>query len=382
MAKNILFHIGDAKTGTSSIQQVLFGKSWSCDTVSVDYTKVVNSFSLANALLEGVKDEKMKAQIKGLRKWLRGSEADLAVVSSEQFGPLSPVALQVFLKNTLPNYADQARVVAYVRPHVSRFISSYLQRTKTGIFFDDIASYAAHKSSFTALSYAPRFMAWRAVFGDRFVLRPMVRSALRDGDVVADFLHTILNGAPFQVTEAKVANESLTVEALSAVIAVQAELKSANIAKPFRHLVGAELNSKIVERRVGPGLKMRITPQICDMISNKFREDARLLDQNFFDSSLMEQALDDAQSETVDVLPSIDLHHHFSAENIAQMQELTRALTNELALSPTNWRHSILQRKGRAQKASANEAKRVKVEEGAAPINALLDRLAERIVDR
>ena len=50
MARSLVLHIGDPKTGTSSIQEVLLHKLWQSPKVTLTYPDQLNSFPLANAI--------------------------------------------------------------------------------------------------------------------------------------------------------------------------------------------------------------------------------------------------------------------------------------------------------------------------------------------
>ena len=81
----LVLHIGDPKTGSSSIQQALFQRKVQCEAVSLDYPAKLNAIQLANCMRRQGQRSYLDARFKEAAAWLNASQADVAVLSAEQF---------------------------------------------------------------------------------------------------------------------------------------------------------------------------------------------------------------------------------------------------------------------------------------------------------
>ncbi len=382
MAKSVVFHIGDPKTGSSSIQRALFSGNWSCPSLTVEYTKQPSSFPIANALAAPVNAAKKNKILMKAKHWLDNSAADLCILSAEQFCRVDPVELNSAIAEFMPSHLASARVVAYVRPHTQRFIASFMQRVKTGGFFDDMENFFAHTLKQQTFFFAPRFSSWKSVFGNRFILRPMVRDELLNGDVVADFLNTVLEGAPFNLPASDIRNESLSTETLSGWREVQLILKQGNVSSKVRHAIGGYMGYALNETKGAKATKWRLDPGLYDKIAKTYREDARSLDREFFEGQIMERALDAASADLAETTLRIDAAYHLSSEAIAAVQERGRALLALLEEDSMSWRTKYAREKGQTLKPARKKARKLAEKSNADTVQAVLDDLARTIINQ
>ncbi len=87
--------------------------------------------------------------------------------------------------------------------------------------------------------YLPRFSAWREAFGDRFLLRPMIRPELYRGSVVDDFVRHTFATEDFSITASNQANESLDMVDLMRLKVLQARIQQ-SADRDLRRTVGWE----------------------------------------------------------------------------------------------------------------------------------------------
>ncbi len=337
MAKTLILHIGDPKTGSSSIQQVLFGRKFDCPTRSLDYPPRLSSANLAKSLWRKGKSGQISAEFTAISEWALASTAEVLAVSAEQFAAVDPqVALNAF-QEYLPELAPTMRVVAYVRPHVSRFLSAHTQRTKVGGLFTNLESFFDEMSRNKALIFSGRFHKWRDVFGDRFTLRPMVREELFQGDVVADFLNLALEGAPFALLAATEANSSLPLEALSGLRLVHQVLNRRGMTGDTMHRVGSRINSLVNAAAPGKGTKVKVSTAIYDQILVKCRADADQLDKDFFGRPVMLPALERAASDTSEGKVDAEARQFFEKDLLKTLRQNAAALAEMFATQPRVW---------------------------------------------
>lgn len=345
-SKSLILHIGDPKTGSSSIQQALFQRRVECETVSIDYPPKLNAIQLANSIRREAKTDEIESRFRAAADWLEALHADVAVLSAEQFASIDPVEVNAVFAKYMPKHAETMRVVAYARPHVSRFLSAYAQRVKVGSLQTDVETFFVENTSKRFLNFSRRFTKWRNLYGDRFVLRPMVREELRDGDVVADFVGIVVQNAPFKLLDMAAANTTLPVEALSGLKFLQQHLESHDIQGAIRHAVGSQINRICGGLKGVRGTKLRIGRDLYDSICKIARSDAVNLDEVFFGKPVMVKAMDDAAFETADKTMETDAKVYFSPQELAKLTELSGALVGLLMEQTGLWKEAFVRRIG------------------------------------
>ena len=337
MTKTLVLHIGDPKTGSSSIQRALFDRYWDCPTVKMDYPPRLNAISLANALRSDISENSRAKRFNALADWADASTSDVLVVSAEQFSAVRPGLVQKVFAQYLPDLARTMRVVAYARPHASRLLSAYAQRTKVGGLYTDTLTFFDQLAGAGGLTYHPRFHRWRRTFGDRFTLRPMVRSQLTDNDVVADFITVALQGAPFKLLERSEANSSLTIEPLAGLRLVQSVLTRAELSEGAKHTLGASVNQRVNAVAAGKGTRLQLNSRIYKKLLQRCHPDALNLDRDFFGAPLMETELEKAAENTVKRRMDADAALYFRPQTLTRLVALGEALAAMLAAHPGEW---------------------------------------------
>ncbi|UWQ56506.1 hypothetical protein K3722_21780 (plasmid) [Leisingera caerulea] len=352
MIKTLVFHIGDPKNGSSSIQRALFDRRWRCDQVRIAPQQELNASGLANTLLKDNRPERRRKLFRQKRDWARQEDADIGVISAEFFAKVRPRLLQRCVHEYLPEYAEGARVLAYVRPHAAWVASAYGTRVKTGGTLTTLSDFAAQISQRPFLDYYPRFERWKSVFGSRFTLRPFVPAKLHQGDVVADFFHQILEGAPFALQEAPTsANSSLSVEEITAMRVIQETWGRLEVPKPLRLALGGALGRTLEGLPEGcTRSKLRLDQASAGALRTRFIEDARALDNAFFGKPLMEAALDGAVESALPEPQSLEAEAYFTAAQLVEMQEAAAALVPPLRADPQAWRNDYRFRKAPGSK--------------------------------
>lgn len=362
MIKDLLFHIGDPKTGTSSIQMVLQRRAWRCDSLRLVPQDYVNATPLANALRSDGPAGALEREFSHIRDWFSAQDGDLGVVSSEYFARRSPVALRRALDSYFPAQSAGTRVLAYVRPHASRLVSAYGQRLKTGSFGGTLEEFAGYMVTVPTLFYAGRFPQWRSTFGENMTLRPFLRDELRDGDVTADFLFHALGTADFERLEIDAVNESLSVAELAGLRLVQTAFIAAGLADHHKLALGGALQRRLGALPGRGGEKPALDRTTAERLHAAYAEDARALDQAFFGRPLMEEELLRAR-ETARAAPQdFTPQRHFSPRQCERMEQAAAAIAKLVTAMPRAWRQdyqvSIGQRDETAREASSEQHRR------------------------
>jgi len=349
MIRELVFHVGDPKTGTSSIQQAMHERAWHCESVSVAVQKELNASTLANSLRprpKALTKKRRKQELASKRRWVAETEADLGIISAEFFSFVRPKRLQRVLGRHFPDQADNTRIIAYVRPHADFVLSSYAQILKCGYFPQSLAEYCAYMQAEGSLPFTPRFDRWRKVFARNFILRPFVRSELRDGDVVADFFHVVLRGAAFELSPLPPVNESLSLEELAGIRVVQATVREEGLPSYLHIPIGGAIGWLLAGKEGRSRNRLQIDQANAEQIRATFMQDAYALDAGHFDKPLFAKALDKAVEKAVPQAPSLMAEDHFPESEIRELQALTAGIADLLKQRPTVWRRDYMRRIG------------------------------------
>ncbi|OWU72419.1 hypothetical protein ATO1_22275 [Phaeobacter sp. 22II1-1F12B] len=341
----MIFHIGDPKTGSTSIQQTLFERTWNSPNHDIAYPDALNALPVARALKKSPEDS--AASFRKIRKWLDAQTADAAVISAEHFAPVKPEALKEVIDRFLPAYADRVHIIAYARPHIPRLISSYSQRVKARGIKQDLNRFCTDAANNGKFRLSERFHEWRNVFGTDFTLRPMVRNRLYKGDVVYDFLREILKTEDFAVNSSGHANISPTLDHLACLLEVHKALNKAKISEDLRTVVGRLLATKLTATPAASGDKLKMPRNLLPLLQEAYAEDAAALDSEFFDGPLFTNELKKAEDSATDTPQKIKARARFSRSEVHNLQRIATRLAATIANDPKEWKRQIHQYSGR-----------------------------------
>ncbi|MAY86036.1 MAG: hypothetical protein CML02_04860 [Pseudooceanicola sp.] len=344
--KTLIFHIGDHKTGSTSIQYAFAQKQVRLEGASVFYPAKITMNMLRRHFDAAEDGSSPKAAARAEKAFadlgtrLKAATEDYCLVSAEGFEKVPAATFHQTLKTHWAEGDERLRVIAYARPHAARVMSSFAERVKIGLravvdatpdaFFDQMRE-------IDRFQYHPRFQSWRDEFGAAFLLRPMIRTRLREGDVVRDFIHEAFDGRPFELLEGAAANESLCLEDLMRLKVVQMELRK--LPPRVRHSFGWEFGRVLAtlpppETRT----KLELHKSLAERIRAEYLEDARAMDRDFFggESVLeteLDRACDTARAEPQSVCPS----DYLSGEELRSVTLMGRILAGIFENDQVNW---------------------------------------------
>ena len=312
----LVFHLGDRKAGSTSIQQALAQKRWTCAAVNLTYPHggKLSHIGLARSLTAPIDQRRAAEAMQDILRQIESNPSDVAVVSAEDFEDVDPKVLKAALQTHMPGLLAQARFIAYVRPHADRLPSTYAERMKSGHFMGTMEAQLRRLAEQGSFIYMPRFQAWRQVFGPAFELRPMMRDLLYRRDVVADFLKFALGTEDFTMKDGPDANEALSVENLAVVRQLQMRLKG-DAARPYAYqaAIGRSLARRMNATEFAAGTKLSIHRDLAEAVRKQYAADAAALDAAFFQGTPMTDALNGAAAKAVEVAQSMRIEDHFSA---------------------------------------------------------------------
>ena len=193
--RKLFVHIGPAKTGSTSIQQMLHRLSASLEQVGVHvapasavyggHGQLVPSARQINALSDSL-DDRWRALFNELRR----CGAPRTIVSSEHFsspwGRMPSVKRLVALAQAVP---VEVEVIACVRPQWQWLEASWTERVWSMMALPSFEEWLDTGLCDERLDYAPLFAPWKDAFGHVTVI-PMESSRLPNG-LLARFLEVL-----------------------------------------------------------------------------------------------------------------------------------------------------------------------------------------------
>jgi len=331
LTKSLVIHIGDQKAGSTSIQATLAKGGITSPDAKLFYPTKFNHRPLASTLMLKDKFKNRADKFKNIGKRLDKSDADVGVISAERFERVDPHLLHETLEKFLPQYLGNLRIIAYVRPHADRLVSSWAQQIKskyTGSLTEFYDKYHAAER----LNFSKRLDSWSSVFGDAFHARPMIRSHLHGGSAVPDFAKFCFQSDNFEVKEEE-ANSSLFLEELALLRMIQLMddegQKQKRWASPLGAMVARNLESSSA---IKDGTKPRIHLDLLSKLQADYSPDAAAIDEKYFDGSPMSDAL--ANAKHVSEPQSINPEDHFSADEIRFYTALLTGAKDMASIAP------------------------------------------------
>ena len=334
--QRLVFHIGDYKTGSTSIQYAYAGGKV---RFGGDASVVYPTNNQHNSLIRPIKtvgigeSHKVYSRAVGkltqLAETIRTSSTSYGLISGETLQDVKPQLFrQVVDEYFRDQAADQVRVVAYVRPHAARLLSSFAEQSKLGWFQGSLEQFSRRTERLGRFSYFDRFSGWQEQFGDEFVLRPMIRSELRNQSVIDDFTAVAFDTSDFEVVGHADANQSLSLSDLVGVRFVQARYQEKG--KWLRHALGCELARLLAaqppvdqegdDQPAPKPERVQLHRELAEQVHAFYIEDAKKMDQVFFDGRpLLQTELDQALENSLPEPQPLDVDAHFSAASQRQL---------------------------------------------------------------
>ena len=298
-APRLILHVGDRKTGTTTIQHVLDARARDPEayggTFGVHYPltgrKVPQRITHVNLTYELLDDKRFAPDLGGwadLADELQTAKPPLTVISSEGFESVPPAVVAEALAKHVPE-GTEITLVAYIRPHVDRIVASYAQNVKTGKYVRRLYTFARRAMRGRLGALHKRAAAWKDVFGDRYHVRPYARDLLMDRDVVADFLVGQVGLDPAVIQNLPpIPDENPTpgVQVLELIRQLTRAMtkNSTDLPTGADQRVLAPLRATLMELYPDDP-KLRLSPEMADACIETCMDDAQAMDRDFMDGA-------------------------------------------------------------------------------------------------
>ncbi|HHS94470.1 MAG TPA: hypothetical protein ENK63_03925 [Rhodobacterales bacterium] len=337
MVEELVIHVGDCKTGSTSVQTTLARGLFEAQTHALAYPTTFNHNPLARKL----RSDKSGAwaQAGKLAKAFGASDARTGVISAELLEFVDPNDLAALFDGPFKPWRDRFRLLAYVRPHAERFLSTFAERTKKGEFGGEMDGLAARIKNQGILFYTPRVSAWKSTFGERYNVRPFIRDQLVDGDVVRDFFEFVLGKGALQFSADTGQNESLSLEDLVLMRYIIAQMK----AQPgdfhgAETAFGWNFSPILAGQSAAQSTKLKLHESLARTLQDTYAEDAAALDGLAFEGTPMSDRMARAVDGALPEPQSLAAEDHHSPEVLRLATANAMLLARIMAADPAHFR--------------------------------------------
>ena len=319
MPDKLIIHLGDCKTGSTSIQTILFRKAWFSKSHSIIYPKSFNHIALAKCLYQKDLLGSQPKIYNKIRQIILDSDASTAILSAEAFEFTDPQLVRNSIDTYFPEFKNNVQLISYFRPHAARFLAAYSERVKKGGFTGTLDEFFNFFDQKDILEYAPRIKRWKDLFGDQYHLRPMIPSILKANDVVHDFFAFALGDDDFEFTESTRHNESVSLQDLSSFRYIHQKFCELDPQKSLidsRKRLGKHLSIVMANIPLQNPEKLQLHGALAQKIKDNYIEDAKIIDEEYFNDSVMQSSLQSSVDKALDIPQSLEVQDHFQSETI------------------------------------------------------------------
>lgn len=202
--KRLILHIGDHKTGTSALQQML-ATGVADDHALYPSAGRAQGLGHQNLAWQCGSDRRFKPKLGGwadVAAEVALSNKPNIILSAEAFEFQNPATSLSMACAAFEGIVDRIDIVIYLRAHGDRVTSSFAERVRRGIGPFCLDAWIEQSLAERRFHYAPRLERWHKAATDHAArssvaisLRPAIydKARLKHADIVPDFLQQTLN---------------------------------------------------------------------------------------------------------------------------------------------------------------------------------------------
>ncbi len=327
MVKSLVLHVGDSKTGTTFLQNVLFNRLYACRDKTIFYRWQSRNIRHQLGLTNVYSDDDIVKNWKSYANSFNADSSDIGVVSNESLASADPQRLKTVVHRLFDVDEKSIQVVCYLRPHCDALISRYAQHVKNGQFTASLTEYYSVIKN--RLEYETQVKAWVDVFGDQFSVYAFDKSQLFNEDIAHDFFKRVIKSEDFILNDTTHLNQSPGLKELSVLnyyytimfgpVDKNKTRRIRNYPRPYVKL--DELFRHSADMK-GTSNKVRIHHSLWKKMLIDLGSDAQKIDKIASTGNTFTRALRESGKKAVPTEFSLDLQENFSVEDAEILKAL------------------------------------------------------------
>lgn len=344
--ERIVFHVGDPKCGSTTIQYALGAERV---IIGDEPLRLLGPTAINQNYLIVAIHENDSVPLKAFLKHVRTERPRFGVFSAELAATI-PVEIfnQKFVR-PLERHTDDFRVFYYVRDHASRLLSQFVESVKIGLPIVDNRINLNWYFKFVLneedpyIPYFQRYLQWENTFEEKIIVRAFRQETFNGADIVRDFVENGFDQSDVRYLEgnSSVANVSPSLKDVMMLRLLQEQLIT--LTPNQRHTLGYAAFELLPTRSTSQDSeeKLSIHRKLAERIYENCIEDARQMDSHFFaESPFLEERLEKTVTDAPRRRTPLDPYDHLSSDEIRHIQALAGVLL-EMARSGDTWEHDL-----------------------------------------
>ncbi|MEC7763819.1 MAG: hypothetical protein VX874_18090 [Pseudomonadota bacterium] len=333
--RRLVVHIGDIKTGSTAIQTTLARRALDVPGERWSYARFPYTLDhgYLAAVAERIDPERQNAAgrtVKAAGRLLRLNRTPTIILSAEHFANIGMRRLHTAVRSLGVSFTE-TRVVIYVRPHIGALNALLAELLKQGKYAGTYETFV--ERHLDGVTFMRKIGAFRRQFGDDLVVRPFVRSELRDGSVVSDFASVAFPGAEVKITEIEDQNAAASLRDLMRLKVLHGELEA--LGHSNRFFMGWALAQQITRDAPEGQVRLNMPRPLADKVLNARMKDARQFDRQFLNGKpIMAEALERERDACTENTVSIEPSDWLDADEINTLQGLARTVAASWGRTP------------------------------------------------
>ena len=334
MARRLILHVGDCKTGSTLLQTMLARGDCVPETLRLFSPGPGVHSPLARSL--GDRPQVYPARWDGIAQRLEKTDWDVAVLSSELFEFINPRKVARAVETHLAPLRAEITVLAYVRPHAGRVLSQFAENLKLGHDTGTFSDFITRFLKLGRLNYSGRLAAWKEAFGEAFVMRPFDRDHLLDGDLRRDFLSLVLAGAPYKLIDSgQDDNASLTLPDLALMRHLQRRFDG--MPMDNRVAFGKQFGRLLREQPQAGAEKLRLPRAVYNAFAETALADAATLDAQWLSTPVFVPALQAISNEVLEKPQDLNATSHHDVNTLRVAEAFADLLMRQMNDDPKDF---------------------------------------------
>lgn len=352
MVKSLVIHIGDPKTGTTSLQSTLHERKYAMKGPSIFYGPRFNGNRMAGMIYstQNHREQKIFNMLRRYAQHYNNSDSDIGVFSAESLAWVDPSRAKKIFLDLFDIEESKIRIVCYLKPHCDFFLSRFSQHVKNGLYSGTMDKYC--RFVFSKMNYSERMHRWQDSFPGQVEVYPYSRRVLLNSDISFDFFKRVLSPDQLNIQQTYRWNISPSVRQLSICRQYYIDLFGYcdNDIRGLRKFPKSYVKiHKYFERTNNAGAtgdKLRLHSSLSEKIYQTFESDAMAIDKLLNTEGFFLKALSEGKDEAIREPQDLRLEANFSKMDALLVERLLLCIRDQNPAEVTNWNFAPARRLG------------------------------------